>query len=555
MNAMKGDWITRISDQIEQRVRRSKGEHAHIICESGISPSGPIHLGNLREIMTVHLVVEELKARGWNAEHVHIWDDFDRLRKVPAGVDPSFATYIGQPLSDIPDPFGEYDSYALRYMTQFTRGLEALQVYPRYVRQSQAYREGRYTEKVKQALVHRGEIFDILAEYQTAIQETAEERLARRAAYYPYRVYCERCHKDDTQITSYNEDTAFISYTCQSCQYSGGFSLDEKMEGKLVWKVDWPMRWNFYQVDFEPAGEDHSAPGSSFTVGLRILREIYQSPPIQYATYAFVGMDGRTKISSSVGTTATLASALNIIEPAILRWLYIRRANNQAFNIDFGQGLLRLYDEWDMLFKQVNTGKANEQNKKMYERATRTSHGEVAHTLKPVPFSLLTSLVDVTHGNIEQVTRIVAQSLKEPVEFVEPAELEPRLTCALEWVNNYLPDDERTAIQISFDAGAYERLAESQRKELQMLVEKLDNYWTLAGLTELMYNIPKLARGLPVDTPPDDELKQAQRAFFVAVYTLICGSDTGPRIPTLLLSLGKEKVKSLLSPEVGAVSA
>src|SRR5689334_15966811 len=195
MNAMKGDWITRISDQIEQRVRRTKGEQAHIICESGISPSGPIHLGNLREIMTVHLVTEELKARGWKAEHIHIWDDFDRLRKVPAGVAPSFADYIGQPLSDIPDPFGEYDSYALRYMTQFTQGLEALEIYPRYVLQSLAYREGRYTEKIKTALAHRGEIFDTLAEYQTAIQETTEARDARRAAYYPFRVYCEQCHK------------------------------------------------------------------------------------------------------------------------------------------------------------------------------------------------------------------------------------------------------------------------------------------------------------------------------------------------------------------------
>jgi lysyl-tRNA synthetase class 1 len=552
---MKGDWITRISDQIEQRVRRTRGENARIVCESGISPSGPIHLGNLREIMTVHLVTEELKARGWQAEHIHIWDDFDRLRKVPAGVDPSFAEYIGQPLSDIPDPFGEYDCYALHYMTPFTRGLEALGIYPRYVRQSLAYREGRYTEKIKTALVHRGEIFDILAEYQTAIQETAEARAARRAAYYPFRVYCEQCHKDETQIISYDEASAFISYACQSCQYSGGFSLDEKVEGKLVWKVDWPMRWSFYGVDFEPAGEDHSAPGSSFTVGLRLLREIYQSPPILYATYAFVGMDGRTKISSSVGTKATLASALDIIEPAILRWLYIRRANNQAFSIDFGQGLLRLYDEWDTLLRQINSGKVNELNKKMYERAIRISHSEVAHTLKPVPFSLLTSLIDVTHANIEQVTRIVAQSLKEAVEFVEPAELEPRLTCALKWVNNYVPDDERTAIRATFDAQAYERLSESQRKELRMLVEKLDDYWNLAGLTELMYSIPKLTRGLPVDAPPDDELKQAQRAFFVAVYTLICSSDTGPRIPTLLLSLGKEKVKALLSPEVGAVSA
>ena len=54
-------------------------------------------------------------------------------------------------------------------------------------------------------------------------------------------------------------------------------------------------------------------------------------------------------------------------------------------------------------------------------------------------------------------------------------------------------------------------------------------------------------RGLPLDVQPDDELKQAQRSFFVALYRLICGADTGPRIPTLLLSLGKEKVKALLA--------
>ncbi|MBO0783050.1 MAG: hypothetical protein J2P37_29905, partial [Ktedonobacteraceae bacterium] len=80
---MKGDWVTRLGDRIEQQIRRTRGEGARIVCSSGISPSGPIHLGNLREIMTVHLVTEELKARGWQAEHIHVWDDFDRLRKVP----------------------------------------------------------------------------------------------------------------------------------------------------------------------------------------------------------------------------------------------------------------------------------------------------------------------------------------------------------------------------------------------------------------------------------------------------------------------------------------
>jgi len=63
-----------------------------------------------------------------------------------------------------------------------------------------------------------------------------------------------------------------------------------------------------------------------------------------------------------------------------------------------------------------------------------------------------------------------------------------------------------------------------------------------------MYSVSKVVRGLPVDAPPTDELKLAQRSFFIALYTLICGSDTGPRIPTLLLSIGLERVKVLLTP-------
>jgi lysyl-tRNA synthetase class 1 len=546
---MSGDWVTKLCDRIEHQIRRTRGEGTRIVCSSGISPSGPIHLGNLREIITVHFVTEELKARGWQAEHLHIWDDYDRLRKIPAGIDPSFAEHIGQPLSDIPDPLGEYPSYADRYMNQFIEGLETMQVRPQHVRQSLAYRAGNYTEKIKEAMRKRGEIFDILAEYQTAIQETAEERAARREAYYPFRVYCEVCHYDNTQITHYDTDSATISYTCQN-GHSGHYSLNEKVEGKLVWKVDWPMRWSALGVDFEPAGADHATPGSSFTVGLQIVKEIFHSPQPQYASYAFVGMEGRTKISSSIGTNATLNTGLQIFEPALLRWLYVRRANTQGFNIDFGQGLLRLYDEWDSLERQMKQGKANEQNLLAYERSTRTSHGEVAHTPQPAPpFSLLASVLDITQGNIEQVTRIVSMSLKEPREDLDPRQMEPRLTCARNWVNNFLPDDERTHIRSSFDAEGYAQLSDDQQQELQMLIDSLDTHWSLDGLTELMYNIPKLVRGLPLDTKPNDELKQAQRAFFVAIYTLICGADTGPRIPTLLLSLGKERVKSLLSPE------
>src|ERR1043166_5770576 len=97
-------WIEQTADKVENFVRQKKGEGARIICASGISPSGPIHLGNLREIITVHLVVEELRQRGRDAEHIHSWDDYDRLRKVPVNVPQSFEEFIGRPISDIPDP-------------------------------------------------------------------------------------------------------------------------------------------------------------------------------------------------------------------------------------------------------------------------------------------------------------------------------------------------------------------------------------------------------------------------------------------------------------------
>jgi lysyl-tRNA synthetase, class I len=539
----KKDWIEQVGDAVEQHVQRIKGEQATIICASGISPSGPVHLGNLREVMTVHLVAEELRARGRRVEHVHFWDDYDRLRKIPAGVSPEFAQCIGHPLANIPDPFGEYESYAVRYMSGFMSGLEQLGIFPRYIRQSEEYRRGTYTQQIKTAMAKRGEIFDILAEYQTR-QGQQEAQDERRATYYPYRVYCEQCHRDTTTITDYDESSATIAYTCQTCEYAGKTCLDEKISGKLAWKVDWPMRWSAWQVDFEPAGEDHAAPGSSITVGHRIVQAVFNSPHPQYVGYAFVGMGGRSKISSSAGTTATLNSALEIIEPCILRWLYTRRAYNQTFNIDYGQGLLRLYDEWDSMTRQVQAGKVNENNQKAYQRAIATSHGPLSQTPRPVPFSLLTSILDVTQGNIQQVLRIASQYVGEELSQTN---IEPRLTCALNWINNYLPDDERTQIRATFDETTYQQLSKQEQTGIHILVEHLDEAWELDALTTLVYNIPKLVRGLPLDITPNDELKQAQRAFFIAIYQMICGTNTGPRLPTLLLSLGKEKVKALLT--------
>src|SRR4051794_5042619 len=89
MLATEGDWVARLADEvIAEADRRAPG--VTIVCASGISPSGPIHLGNLREVLTPHFVADEIRRRGRDVVHLLSWDDFDRFRRVPAGINPAW---------------------------------------------------------------------------------------------------------------------------------------------------------------------------------------------------------------------------------------------------------------------------------------------------------------------------------------------------------------------------------------------------------------------------------------------------------------------------------
>ncbi|MFD4814678.1 lysine--tRNA ligase, partial [Streptomyces sp. NPDC058418] len=84
------------------------------------------------------------------------------------------------------------------------------------------------------------------------------------------------------------------------------------------------------------------------------------------------------------------------------------------------------------------------------------------------------------------------------------------------------------------------------RESLRLLLAGLDSHWSLDGLTTLVYGVPKTMAGLAPDAKPTPELKIAQRSFFAVLYQLLVGRDTGPRLPTLLLAVGADRVRKLL---------
>ncbi|MDN5746714.1 MAG: lysine--tRNA ligase, partial [Nocardioidaceae bacterium] len=346
------DWVTRTADQALRHAESVNGGTLPelVTCASGISPSGPIHLGNLREFLTVHFVVEEIRRRGINVRHLHSWDDYDRFRKVPAGVDPSWSEHIGKPLSAVPDPSGEFPNWAERFKAPLRAALADLGCDMVEVDQTQMYRAGAYREQVLTAVRKRGEIETVMNRFRTkkadeAVSSESDSAGADDLSRFPFKPYCRGCGRDTVTLTSYDDDTTDLAYTCDVCGESHVTNLATQDEGKLVWKVDWPMRWTFEGVHFEPGGVDHATPGSSYTVGKQIVEPIFGGTAPSFVGYSFVGVAGMSKMSSSKGGVPTAAEALRILEAPILRWLYVRRQPKQAFNVDFGQEVLRLYDE------------------------------------------------------------------------------------------------------------------------------------------------------------------------------------------------------------------
>ena len=71
------------ADQTAEKIIRERGDLDLYTCASGITPSGTVHIGNFREIISVDLVVRALRSRGKNVRFIYSWDDYDVFRKVP----------------------------------------------------------------------------------------------------------------------------------------------------------------------------------------------------------------------------------------------------------------------------------------------------------------------------------------------------------------------------------------------------------------------------------------------------------------------------------------
>ena len=117
--------------------------------------------------------------------------------------------------------------------------------------------------------------------------------------------------------------------------------------------------------------------------------------------------------------------------------------------------------------------------------------------------------------------------------------LKLRMMKSQNWVNNFAKDLQ-IEVRNSRNKTFYDNLSKERKEQVLNFVGGFDENWSLEGLTTLVYAIPK------DESLSEDENKKNQREFFKIIYQLMIDQDTGPRLPTFMLALGKKRVKELL---------
>ncbi len=521
------------SEMIADRIIKRNPDKEEYVCAAGISPSGSIHIGNFRDIATSYFVVRALIKKGKKAKLLFSWDEFDRMRKVPvnvAAIDGDMEKYIGCPYVDVKNPFDtEEKTYAEYFEHEFERSIVKFGIDMDYRHQAEMYRSGKYTEHILHALKKRGEIFDILASHRTQPVQEGE-----REGYYPVSIYCPECGKDTTKIHALSEDCTVAEYSCE-CGHKGSFDFTKDFNCKLAWKIDWPMRWMYEGVDFEPGGKDHASPHGSYDTSKDIAKKIFGYEPPLFQGYEFIGIKGTTgKMSGSSGLNLTPETLLKIYEPEVILWLYSKTEPLKAFDFCFDDGILRQYFEFDKMYNAVKDGTANEAQKDiMYN----TTVGD--RVLDTVPMSLLVQLGSVVDFNVPML-ETVFEKIGTPYKHEQ---FGARLDKAKYWLENCAPE-QVNRLREHRNWEVYETLNETQKAEIKALFEYISaGGYSLDELNKKLYAIPKEINGGELD---EKALKTIQGSFFKNVYKLLIDKEKGPRLYLFLFAIDPKRYVGLL---------
>jgi lysyl-tRNA synthetase, class I len=509
-----------------------------VVFETGYGPSGLPHLGTFGEVARTTMVRRAFRVLTEDAIKTRLIafsDDMDGLRKTPENIPnrEMVQENLGKPLSEVPDPFGQYESFAAHNNARLRGFLDGFGFEYEFVSSTHYYKSGRFDA----ALLHMLRRFEAIQEIM--LPSLREERAGTYSPFLPIHPHTRIVMQ--VPLTGYDADKGVIRWR----DPQSGEDFETPVTGghcKLQWKPDWAMRWYALKVDYEMAGKDLI---DSVRLSSQIVRALGAEPPAGFNFELFLDDKGQ-KISKSKGNGLTADEWLTYASPESLALFMFQKpsaAKRLHFDViprtvDEYLGFLDAYPRQDWKERlgnpvwHIHSGAPPEP-----ETLEHGSNGPRT----TVTFAMLLNLAAVANSDNPAV---LWGFLRRYAPSASP-QTHPRLDRLVNYAVAYFRD-------FVAPKKRYRAADEVERAALESVAAKLATLPADAGPEEIQHALYDIAR--PIPRYQDLNAKNAtperpgvSNDFFNMLYAVLLGEERGPRLGSFIALYGIEETGELIA--------
>jgi lysyl-tRNA synthetase class 1 len=507
-----------------RNLKKTSKRDGPVLFQTGYGPSGLPHIGTFAEVARTTWVRKAFEMMtGQKTKLIAFSDNVDGLRQIPLNVPNKemLVEHLGKPLCDIPDPFGESESFSAHMNGKLQEFLDRFGFDYEFRSSHSQYRDGTFNEGLRQ-------VMDNYRKVRNVVVPTLSE--AKGKDWSPFMPICPSCGKvNTTVVTEVHPDTYEVTFSCnkghvsrvekdgvvtykgcEPCGYTGTTSI-ENGNVKVGWKVDWALRWFTFGVDYEMYGKDLI---ESAQLSGKICRAIGGNPPQGMFYELFLDKDG-AKISKSKGNGLTMEQWLEYGNLESL-CTFLMKSPGKASKL-YPAVVSQHIVEYLRHRKSFSDQKEAKQmcSPLWFIHQDEISNGNAPSMCSSVDYSMILNLVSVLGAEEPDV---VWEYILEydPKAQDDEAVLRPLIGSALMYHQDFLVHEK-----------VYERPQGDMLEAVNQFVSWLESY-SGDDAVEIQNAAYKVTNDLGVN----------QKMFFQSMYKLLVGRPQGPRLGTFVKLFG-----------------
>ena len=502
-------WPFEEARRILKRFEKKLPEKGYVLFETGYGPSGLPHIGTFGEVARTTMIMRAFQELSdIPTRLVCFSDDLDGMRKVPGNVpNPERLTaHLQRPLTSVPDPFGEYESFGHHNNAMLRRFLDTFGFEYDFISATEFYQSGQFDQILLRAVEKYDDIMKVM------LASLREERQKTYSIFLP--IHPETGRVLYVPMKSVDAKNGTITFDTEE-----GEEMTLPVTGgnvKLQWKPDFGARWAALGVDFEMYGKDHSTNTPIYD---KICRILGQPAPEHFSYELFLDENGQ-KISKTSGNGVSIDEWLTYASTESLSYfMYLKPKTAKRMHFDV---IPKAVDEYH---QQLRAYEGQDDKARLNNPVWHIHGGDVPVSKMVVPFSMLLNLASVSGAeDKDQLWGFIKRYAPEASAETH-ADLDAAAGFAVRYYNDFVKP-----------AKVYRAPTDLEREALIALRDGLkawDQGLDGDALQSLVFACGR-------------ERFDPMRDWFKALYEVLLGASQGPRFGGFIALLGIEESVALI---------